>query len=25
VTINKRPDVAWDQITTSVENVLAAE
>lgn len=25
VTINKRPDVAWDEITTSVEKVLAAE
>ena len=25
VTINKRPDVTWDDITTSVEKVLAAE
>lgn len=25
VTINKRPDVPWDDITKSVEQVLAAE
>jgi hypothetical protein len=25
VTINKRPDVAWDEITKSVEKVLSAE